>query len=169
MKSKKTNISILKNFQRILNKQTIPLFAMLLILLMIIGVAWMFSSYEEKKKTNKVEVTGNAIANGKEKVKYQVYYSEKDDDVTYNYIVNPWKLEDKKIDVDSIQTIPARINEELVLAGYHGYELKITNVNDDTTQLQFDVSILGTKDFVKCMYDITTAEFNCYLEINEEE
>lgn len=112
-----------------------------------------------KPKNEELQSAEEEIMQGLDTNTLKVFYTEEDDMVGYNYIINPETLREQGLYVQHIQTIPDEINRVLQKNGYEGEPLKITGVEKKGTRLMFQIVVLSDKTIKQCEYSYRNGTF----------
>lgn len=115
-------------------------------MLCVVGIVISTAVNQTSNENGITEELGHELV---EKEEYSdVHYEEADDIKGYNYIINPWALNDKEIYVDQIQDISNEVNRVFKANGCEGKQLEILNVKKSGTKLKFKIKVVD-EDIVK--------------------
>ena len=125
----------------------------------LLGMMVSSKSTQEVIDEPQVDIQQNKVSIDTE-TKVNVYYSEKDDDLEYNYITNPDALNGVGIYVKHIQMIPDEVNRVFKNSGYHGEKLEIRNVQESGTKIKFDIVVVSDNAKKQCEYSLRYGTFS---------
>lgn len=96
----------------------------------------------------------------------QVLYTEGDEELDYNFILNPEVLNNYPISYEGTAVLGDKVNKFLKTSGYTGRKLTIVKIDDsDSLQLAFDMEVSDSKDILHVKYDLVKNEFKLFMEL----
>lgn len=149
----------MKSLKSLIKKNSLVIGVCCVIFLCVIGMCLTSGSNKKVQNEGTTEIQQEVIKTDTAEA-INVFYEEKDDNKTYNYIINPSVLNGSGIYVRHIQEIPDEINRVLNEQGYKGEQLKIENAKQSGTKIKFDVVVVSDNERKACEYSLRYGTFS---------
>ena len=147
----------------------------LALLFVYIGINKLISNHrtgetqtEEIAKTEEIQNTSKEVSDENEQNNQVVYYSEGDEDGSYNYIINgdDFLANNTEMPYYYYMDIPGLLNEKLKAGGYTARQLTFIEGNLKGTEYTAVFSISESNDIVKVISNIGLNDYKITIETN---
>lgn len=143
--------------------QAFALIITVVVVIFIIGVFANSKMVSADKKESDIE---KKVETEKAEQISTVMYTEGDEELDYNYIINPEVLNGYPISYEGAAVLGREVNEFLKTSGYTSRELTIIRIEDsDSLQLSFNIKISDSNDILYVKYDVDANKYEFFLEL----